>query len=138
MTSFSLQLDGDDDEEDDDMEHRPMTPAERSASRASQSVYGTGRDEANEPNPESQKDQDFTVRPITPQSRPPSRLQQVLDDVVYVAEDIMIGSKPNLAKVWGEAYQRELDTDIQHDSPKFMSDDGGYLMCSYRVRFLCF
>ena len=87
---------------------RPRTPAERSASRASQKIYGTDNEGGEK---EEDIEHDFSIRPITPRSRPSSRIEQVIDEVAYVAEDLIMGSNPNLAKVWGPAYRKEMENE---------------------------
>lgn len=40
--------------------------------------------------------------------RPRSRLEQLFDNAMYVAEDVIASSNPNLAKVWHTEYDREM------------------------------
>ena len=110
------------DEEIEEIE-RPKTPAERSASRASQKIYGTDKEEESDDN---DLEKALSIRPITPQSRPTSRLEQVIDDVAYVAEDLFVGSNPNLAKVWGPAYRKEKASEtLRSSSHAFITADEG-------------
>ncbi|XP_019850914.1 PREDICTED: sodium/potassium/calcium exchanger 6, mitochondrial-like [Amphimedon queenslandica] len=105
-TNKPLSDDDPSNKKDEEIEEidRPKTPAERSASRASQKIYGTNKEEESDDN---DLEKALSIRPITPQSRPTSRLEQVIDNVAYVAEDLFVGSNPNLAKVWGPAYRKE-------------------------------
>ena len=103
---------------------RPRTPAERSASRASQKIYGT--DNEGEEEEEEDIEHDFSIRPITPRSRPSSRIEQVIDEVAYVAEDLIVGSNPNLAKVWGPAYRKEMENERNRVSSRtYITADEG-------------
>lgn len=113
--SFSLSIMKDKESETDIDEQRPMTPAERSASRASHSVYGTDKED----NEDEDYDKEYllTMKPVTPHSRPSSHLEKVLGGVMNVTEDLVMGGNPNLAKVWGQAYKREIETEKRSRSP---------------------
>ena len=40
--------------------------------------------------------------------RPRSRLEKVFDNAVYMAEDMIASSNPNLAKLWKNEYEKEM------------------------------
>ena len=52
--------------------------------------------------------------------RPRSRLEKVIDNAVYLAEDMLVGTTPNLAKVWHQAYEKEKEQErSRHTTPYF-------------------
>lgn len=54
---------------------------------------------------------DFETREETP--RPRSRLEQVIDNAVNIAEDVIASSNPNLAKLWHTEYNKEMKRENQ-------------------------
>lgn len=85
------------DSDSDSSSSRPVTP-KQPALRASKKVYGTT-------DPLEESDTTHDIREETP--RPRSRLEQVLDNAVYIAEDVIAASNPNLAKIWHNEYEKE-------------------------------
>jgi hypothetical protein len=61
-------------------------------------------------------------------------MEQVVDTVVHVAEDIMAGGDPNLAKVLHKAYRKEREEEARSrgTTPHFVSIDEGIVSkCTY-------
>ena len=103
-----------------DSSDRSKTPAER----ASKFVYGSPKAE------DDDLEHQFSARAITPQVRPSSRIEKVIGKVVDVAEDMVTGGNPNLAKMWNQAYQHEKDEDkamSRGTTPRFVIDEGQYV-----------
>ena len=67
--------------------------------------------------------------------RPRSRLEKVIDNAVYLAEDMLVGTTPNLAKVWHQAYEKEKEQErSRHTTPYFSTvsphiDEEGMTVC---------
>ena len=97
-----------------------MSPRERCASRASQSVYGVSdeEDEKNDriPSPVPRSTHGTGTSPRSS----PRRIRRTISSALDITEDVglvAVGANPNLSKIWHHAYRREI-THSSRGSPR--------------------